>query len=197
MSCKIAIDCDGVICDFVQGFVDTTNKLWPGRLKDGYEPSVWDFSDTMKKDEVNRVFEQIKRTPNWFLKLEPYSENVTALARFFVERKGEDVWLVTSRFPTYGMTVAKQTAMWLEFCGVSPIHNYLGVIPVANSDEKQLVYAAMGVEYSVDDKAETVEQCEAIPGHKAFLLDRPWNQEAKVERRIKNLEQFFRQVKED
>ncbi len=197
MSCKIAIDMDGVLANFVQGFVESTNKIWPGRLKDGYEPTDFGFSDTMKKDEVNRVFEQIKRTPNWFLKLEPYSENVTALARFLVERKGEDIWLVTSRFPTYGMTVAKQTDMWLQFCGISPIHNYLGVIPVENSDDKQMIYSSVDIEYSVDDKAETVEQCQAISGHKAFLLDRPWNQEANVERRIKNLEQFFRQVEED
>lgn len=177
--------------------MDATNRIWPGRLPNGYEPVNFDFSDTMKRDEVNRVFESIKRTPNWFLKLEPYAENVTALARFLISRKGEDIWLVTSRFPTYGLTIAKQTEMWLQFCGISPVHNYLGVIPVENSDEKQLVYSAVGIEYSVDDKAETVEQCEAIPGHKAFLLDRPWNQDAKVERRIKHLEGFFLNIKED
>lgn len=197
MSCKIAIDMDGVLANFVAGFNEAVNKIWPGRLPEGYQPVTWAYDGILSKDELNRVFEKIKRTPNWFLQLEPYSENVTALARFLVARKGEDIWLVTSRFSTYGMTVAKQTDMWLQFCGINPTHNYLGVIPVEDSDEKQMVYSAVGIEYSVDDKAETIEQCQAIPGHKAFLLDRPWNQEAKVERRIKNLEGFFSQIHED
>lgn len=197
MSCKIAIDCDGVLADFVRGFNQTANTIWPGRFKEDYEPVDWAYGDILSGAEVNRVFEKIKHTPNWFLQLEPYSENVVALARFLVGRKSEDIWLVTSRFPTYGMTVAKQTEMWLQGCGISPIHNYLGIIPVEDSNEKQLVYTAVGIEYSVDDKAETVEQCQAIPGHKAFLLDRPWNQDAKVDSRIKNLEGFFLHVKED
>lgn len=73
--------------------------------------------------------------------------------------------------------------------------NYLGIIPVDDSTLKAEVYKAAQIEYSVDDKSETVEQCDKLPNHTAFLLDREWNQDAVVKHRVKSLSEYFEHIK--
>jgi hypothetical protein len=138
------------------------------------------------------VWQVIRQTHNFWLSLEAYRDNIHSLVAFFNYNRNEDVWIVTSRTPTAGLTIANQTRVWLDRCGVNPTtSNYLGVIPVDDWNDKKHIYAAAGIEFSVDDKKETVEDCDTLKGHHAFLLDRPWNQDAKVKNRIKSLAAFF------
>lgn len=188
---KIAVDCDGVLAAFDEAFKDVANRMWPGRVREDYVNQHWNDLGGLDKDEQRQVWDRIKATPDWWLTVDAYTENVGAMAIFLHQHRGHDIWIVTSRAVTVGNTVAYQTYLWLRACGVDPVHNYLGVLPVDNWHDKKKIYKYAQIEYSVDDKTETVEDCDTLPDHKAFLLDRPWNQDAKVKRRVSNLTAFF------
>jgi 5'(3')-deoxyribonucleotidase len=192
---KIAVDADGVLADFDEGFIEIVNKMFPGRIPANYVHHDWDYSEVLAKDEVGKVFSRIRHHNNWWLGLSPLGSSVTDLASWLISNSGHDVYVCTARFPTVGMTVAKQTEWWLKSCGLTPVNNFLGIIVVADSTLKIDVYRATGIEYSIDDKAETVEACDALPGHKAYLLDQPWNRTAKVKRRVKAVAEFLREVR--
>lgn len=191
---KIAVDCDGVISKFESGVVSAANHLWPGRLPADWCMKTWDMEETFTPAEFEQVWAEIKRTQNFWLSLAAYNDSVCALERFLIASHDHDVWIVTSRAETAGMTVAKQTDLWLRCCGIRQHHNYLAVLPVEDSKKKVDIYAAVGIEWSVDDKPETIRDCDALPGHRAYLLSRPWNAEAQPKRRIASLSTFFNDI---
>lgn len=188
---KIAIDCDGVLAIFIKGFFETANTIWPGRLDINYQNKSWDDVQGLNVKEVEQVWAKIQATQDWWLTLNAYTENVGALAIFLHTHTKQDIWICTSRVPTIGSTIAYQTYIWIRACGVDPIHNYLGVVPVEHWHNKKKFYKYAGIEFSIDDKKETVEDCDTLQGHTAFLLDRPWNQDANVKHRVSNLTEFF------
>lgn len=193
---KIAIDCDGVLANFTEAYSATVNKIWPGRIEPGFIPSDWNFDNRLSPEEDEKVWAAIKATPNFWLGLRAYPENVGSLVRFLVSTKDHDIYIVTSRAQTAGLTIAKQTDKWLLSCSIYPLLNYLAVFPVENSNDKHRIYKYAGIEYSIDDKAETVEQCDRLDNHRAFLLDRKWNQHATVKNRISNMDEFFKAIRE-
>jgi hypothetical protein len=152
------------------------------------------MEETFTPAEFKQVWAEIKRTQNFWLSLAAYNDSVCAFERFLIASHDHDIWIVTSRAETAGMTVAKQTDLWLRCCGIRQHHNYLAVVPVEDSKKKVDIYAAVGIEWSVDDKPETVIACQKLEGHKAFLLSRPWNTEAKVNNRIGTLNVFFENI---
>lgn len=194
MSCRVAIDCDGVLADFDRAFLNEANRLYPGIVPTDYVHRQWDYSDIMTKEQEQAVFDAAMATENWWFRLYALP-GISHLARWFVERKNEDVWIVTSRFTTTGLTTTMQTRMWLEACGLRPQHNSLNIITGCQPTGKVKIYKAMDIGWSLDDKSETVEQCDKLEGHKAYLLDQPWNQKAQVKRRVKSVEEFLKDVK--
>ena len=193
---KIAIDCDGVLANFTKAYGETANRLFgDARYKLGWEPPDWNFGGLYAPEEDEKIWERIKATPNFWLTLDGYSHNVGALMSFFVKHNHHEVYIMSSRAETVGMTNTEQTHLWLRACGVREMHNYLGVIIVPDSNKKAAIYRDGGFDYSIDDKKETVEQCDRTKmEHKAYLLDQPWNQDAKVQRRVKSVEAFLGEI---
>lgn len=185
---------DGVLADFTRAFVDAANTVFPRHFPDNYVPNSWDWDGLLTKPEQDRVWQLIKATPNFWSRLRPYPDNMTALARYLISARHVDIWLVTSRVRTAGATVARQTEQWIRSCGVRESANFLAVITVEDSSHKQDVYAAVGMDFSIDDFGPTVLECQSIKGHQPFLLSRPWNHEYNVNRRVDNLSQFFAEV---
>lgn len=193
---KIALDCDGVLADFTHACGTVANMLYPGRYVDGWQPPDWDYGGLYTEAEMDAIWVRVRATPNFWMTLRPYAEHIRALAAFMLSGYGHDVYIVTSRAVTLGETVAMQTKKWLHECGIHDTYNYMGVIPVPDSSAKAGVYRSVGIEMSIDDKAETVEQCDQMKAdHRAYLLDRPWNQHGKVKRRVATVEEFLKEVK--
>lgn len=195
---KIAIDCDGVLADFNEAFMSVANRLYPGRFPPNYQPKDWNYEGKITPKEQEKIWRVIQGTQNFWLGLFPYESQVGDLAHWLVKTKNHEVYIVTSRQPTSGMCVAKQTEMWVDSCGIRSIHNHLGIIVVPDSNEKWKLYQSGGFEWSIDDKPETVEQCDMIHpqlyNHRAFLMERPWNGNAKVQRRVKSVGEFLRRI---
>ena len=192
---KVAIDVDGVLANFTVAFTEVANKVYPGRVPLNFEPHDFGFNPLFSEAELAAIWRRVKATENFWLGMNPYHDSVMALARWLIVNQDQDVYLVTSRPATMGMTVTRQTDWWIRSCGIVPVNNYLGVIVVPDSARKVDLYEAGEFDYSIDDKGETVEQCDDLSGwHAAYLLDRPWNQEAKVKRRVKSLELFLKEI---
>lgn len=194
---KIAIDCDGVLANFTKAYGETANRLFgDARYKDGWEPPDWNFGGLYTPEEDKRIWERIVATPNFWMRLDAYSDNIGALARFFIEQNNHEVYIVSSRAVTVGMSNTQQTHLWVRSCGVREMHNFFGTIVVPDSNKKAAIYRDIGFDYSIDDKKETVEQCDRTKmSHEAYLLDRPWNQDANVKHRAASVEVFLKAIK--
>ena len=194
---KVAIDVDGVLADFTKAFIGAVNSIWPARLKPDFVPTDWDWTNSgLTHGEISKVWWKIKKTSNWWLGLDAYSDNVGALAMWMASRTDHDIWLCTSRAVVAGLTCAKQTDIWVQSCGLRPVNNFMGIITVTNGNKKSMVYEAAEIEWSIDDKWETVIDCGLIGSfeHKAYLLNQTWNKDASVYRRVNTLEDFLLKV---
>lgn len=189
---KVGLDIDGVLARFDSRVIEIAEELFPGRVPTGYVPTDWYFSDVFAKEDLTAVFEHIKTVWNFWERSPSYVENVRSLTQFLTTHSESDVYFVTSRALSAGLSVKKQTEDWLYYeikkygIGYSPT-----VVPVENHKYKPDVMRAVGIQYSIDDYGPTVEACNSVSGHQAFLLDRPWNRDRDYGPRLDNLQQFF------
>lgn len=193
---RIAIDCDGVICNFVRGFNGILGQMYPGRVSIDYQPIKYDYAEVMTKAEFKSAFERAHQTQNFWLSLDAYSTELGILATWLIENYNQEIWITTSRSDTPGLTATHQTDLWLRSCGLYSVHNFLGVVTIPGSENKRQFYEAARIKWSIDDKPETVIDCGGIDTfeHHAYLLDRPWNREASVYNRVKSLDAFLRKI---
>ncbi len=190
---KIAVDCDGVLASFTDGFACVANRLYPGTFPNGYVQRTWNFEEmpelNLTKSKVNKVWREIRKNEvDFWLGLNPMIFEVNALHVFLTseERKAKEiqVFYVTSRVPSAGMSVLRQTKRWLAkqllwdrscTCIVKP-----------SGVTKAEIYRALDIRFSIDDHWENVPEpwiltCSDIvhtkgEGHRGFLLARPWNE---------------------
>lgn len=194
MTKRISVDIDGVVNRFVDEVIKISNNLWPGKLPANYEPQDWYWTDVFSKKDWNDVWDVINATENFWLHSYPYCKNVDSLRDYLNSTKNE-VFFVTSRARTAGDSVTKQTVDWF-FINQVPTA-YSPVVSVPNSKNKRQVIEGLEINYSVDDLGPTVEMCQSIPGHKAFVLDRPWNRDKEYGPRVFSLQEFFDKVEAD
>lgn len=192
---RLAIDIDGVLANFIRGVVDVANHIWPGRVPLDYQPSGWNMTDQFKPDEFQRVWDEINNTCNFWLSLDAYYEPVGSLASFLNSQTNHDVWLVTARSPVKGLTVARQSELWLSAVGVRTTStNYVGIIDVKHAHAKKPLYRAMEIDLSIDDRGDAVLEYEELPNHRAALMNRPWNQTYKPKWRVNSMQDFLDEV---
>jgi len=194
---RIAIDVDGVLANFTRAFIEAVNSIWPARLPADYLPSDWDWTNSgLSHREISQVWRKIKKTEGFWLSLDAYSDNVGELAMWLVARKNHDIWFCTSRAEAGEMTTAKQTDIWIQSCGLRAVNNFMGIITVTDGSKKAAIYEAAEIEWSIDDKWETVIDCGLIESfeHRAYLLDQPWNADASVHNRVKTMAQFLEKI---
>lgn len=182
----ISVDIDGVLAAFDIAATRVAGKLWPEKKLD-----LNQFRYGLSKEERKAFWKEIDSTVNFWEKVPPIEENVFALQRFLAENDGHVIYYVTSRGNTLGRTVAMQTERWMVRLGILPWRNYTCVIPVKEPGLKAYVVADLGIQFSIDDLGTTVERCNEVKDHKAYLLDQPYNRDKDYGPRVFNLEQFF------
>jgi hypothetical protein len=147
-------------------------------------------SGVLTKTEESFVWEQIKKHENFWLGTRPYVENVNALSGFLARvnfaEEPVSVFYITSRIPTEGMSVLKQTRLWLDMFNLH--RNNTSILPVFHSNNsgglppKRAIVESLGLDAMIDDYAPTVESL----GSSGWLLDRPWNRDAQNARSYEN-----------
>lgn len=195
MTKRISIDIDGVLSSFVGQVNAIADKLWPGRIPLDYEPPDWYWTDVFTKKDWDVIWEVIRGTEDFWATSKPYQRNVDDLLNF-LNTSPIDVFFITSRAVTAGDSVGQQTFNWMRRQGlpIASDWNYAAIVPVPDSKKKRQVIEGLEISYSVDDLGPTVEMCNQIPGHTAFVLDRPWNRDKEYGPRVFRLQEFFDKV---
>lgn len=205
---RIAVDCDGVLADFYFGFMAVANSIQPGAFPMDYEPLVqqtdWEFVDVGLVDSslVDKTWDTIRdKVENFWLSLPTYKKEVHELHQFLESAPNDvEVFFVTSRVPSQGLTVLAQTQKWLRRykllrLGSSVIVKPRGVL-------KEFIYTALGISCSVDDywpnvplKGMLAPWTGRPANHHGYLLARAWNEKHRTDLEVVNsLGEYFEKV---
>ncbi len=207
MKSPISFDVDGILADFNRAFAKVLNSIEPGCcVPDNPQPTTWFWTDLLpdekaRKKLFNEAWRKIDAQPYfWYNQLNPLPD-AEVLSDWLGDggARGRIVYFVTNRQDTCGdVPAAIQTKMWLRRFGMWSDH--CTVLAVKDKLNKKVLYKALGIKYSIDDRAETVEDCVkevCLAGpqfdHKPFLYDQPWNRDAKVldHVRLDNLTEYI------
>jgi hypothetical protein len=194
---RFAIDLDGVLSNFTARVISVANTLWPGRLRSDFVPDNWDYVGTFTKEEWDKIWAQIKNTPNFWLDAPPLS-GVEDLWHY-LERPNngsDEVFFVTSRAVTVGYSPQVQSSQWLNTLGLWPRKGRSVVLCVADAKHKQDLFRGLGLKFMLDDFAPTVYQLNEIDGMHAFVLDQPYNQHAKDLPRVYSVTEYLDTIKD-
>jgi hypothetical protein len=186
---RIAFDCDGVLTNFEKNVYLVAEELWPGKMPKGYIPNDWDYTDIFTKKEWKEVWAKIKTIPDFWLRQPEMAENVQALRDFRLINSAP-IWFITSRQSTGGVSARYQTQLWLLQRQLISINDLDKVIAVNRPEEKKELIESLVIDTSIDDLAETVTRHNTIPGHRAYVLDQPWNRHSK-EPKVYSVKEFL------
>jgi len=189
------MDCDGVLADFTSGWRMLINSLYPNKLPEGYIPSDWWYTGVLTKQEIDAGFAKLKELPNFWLGLLPLPGATEFDAWLEADGLLHDIYVVSSRAPSAGLSPSQQTRAWLEL-NLTYYEDVAGVLVVPSATAKRVVYEAAGFSHSLDDHPETVLECQKISGHNAFLLDQPWNRHYEVHNRAASVKEFFERIRD-
>lgn len=198
----ISFDIDGVLASFTRNVLPIINEKYADRIIPSpipldAEPTDWYYNCFgLNREDWGPIFSVIKETPDFWRREPAYTRNVDAAIRYINSNPETTVYFMTQRPDTAGGTAYDQTLDWLVNHGLYPFDREVTTpIIVKDPSEKAGIIRDLNIQFSIDDKQETVEQCSQLPGHAAYLLDRPWNRTS-TERRVYSVDEFLDRVRE-
>ena len=159
MSIRVGFDVDGVIANFNKAFRQTATEAdGVGPHEGGPRP--------LTAELTKRVWNEIARTPQWWLRLEPFEpEQLARLYEISRSRRWE-VYFLTTRPSSAGETTQFQTQWWLESNGF-PMPSVV-TVPGSRGDAAN----AIKLDIVVDDRLTNCVDIIAASRAKAILLMR-------------------------
>lgn len=194
---SVGIDIDGVLADFTSAFRDILRNNLEVDMPADYQPTDWNWlSAGLPKGAMNKAWNIIDNTKDFWLQLKPLQPNVAELREFFELEAGKnfDIYFITARKDgRAGRSVKTQSEEWLTYQLNYPVHE-VTVLPTNSGMDKVDVLHALDIDFSIDDHMPTIVNAKsAFKKHKAYLLDQPWNQDGKFYNVnvVKSLSEFF------
>ncbi len=195
---RISVDVDGVLANFTVGFARVANIIVPGTFPpdfDSMKNPDWDFN-YIGEELVNKTWATIRyKTENFWLSLPTFQKEVHELHQFLESIPNDvEVFFVTSRVPSQGLTVLAQTQKWLRRYKLLRLGSSVIVKP--RGVKKEQIYKVLGITCSVDDYWPNVPSPGFHPVfHHGYLLARAWNEKHREDLEVVNsLEEYFEKV---
>jgi len=163
---RIGVDVDGVLADFVSAFHDEAEVVLQRLLPQTTDS--WDFSNwDLKKGDEARIWNHVKATDDWFyLHLNALPGVVKNLPWLTEEH---DVFFITTRIQTAGLSIKRQTELFLSDLGVT-------FPTVIVTKDKGPIASALQLNVFIDDKFENVERVgECSPSTDLYLMAASYN----------------------
>jgi len=181
---RIGFDCDGVLCDFSGRFVQMANQMFGTNCR-ASDQATWDY-EQFSKAQVDKVWAEIRTTRDFWAKLDAIEPDVTLDD---VEALHTPIF-ITSRVPVAGDSIEMQTQSWLL---EKKFVTFPTVLVVPHYSLKLPLMQALKLDSYIDDKAETVEQLQAV-GLNCYIYDQPYNQAVTCAPRVKSISEYIKDV---
>jgi len=186
---RIGFDCDGVLVNFSQAFLDIANRMF-GTHYATQDQTGWDFETWchFTPKQVDEVWVEIRATHNFWQTLLPIEPE----ARLYHANANHTLFFITSRVPVAGLTIEEQTQEWLDRY---KLIRYPTVLVVPHYSLKLPLMQALKLDSFIDDKAETVEQLRAV-GLNCYIYDQPYNRQVTVAPRVSSIVDYVKDVED-
>jgi 5'(3')-deoxyribonucleotidase len=169
---KIGIDMDDVLANFQKRFVKLLNELY-GKTPLDAEPIDWDWTNcNVTPEEMKNGWIEASKTTNLWLELEPLPA-LDMEAKFLLSKLDlvHDLFFVTNRFITPGLSPTKQTQLWVRE------NTYLPMPNVMLAKDKGPMASVLELEAFIDDRPKNcLDVLAARPQCRVFLCDSSHNQ---------------------
>ncbi len=189
---RIALDIDGVLCDFSGAAVQAIRDLQLANLPQDYVHTVWSFEDVLKSGQWGIVFDHLMQQENFWLYLPALSENVEALRTYIAQHGEAGISFITSRPASFGADTHLQTQLWLDEHEIGSLG--MEVFVTEGSASKRQVIEEERIQFFLDDMPGNVRACAGLVDHRAFLLDRPYNRADVDLPRVYSVAEFLLEV---
>ena len=199
---NVAVDLDGVCSNFIKKFSTFANELYGSKchiIEDADPVKHWDWYKwyPIKKTEEDAIWDEIVKTRDFWTSLEVYNRGQW---EYFVDKIGKanniNVYFITTRTETVGMTATRQSAIWL-------MNNGWKYPFVIKTKQKEKFIENLNIEFFIDDKAENLINVKKHnPTCKVYAQDVPYNTDllnaSGIEyKRVSGLRQFTDDILEE
>ena len=168
---RIGIDVDDVCANFQKRFVALLHEMY-GRPSLDTAPVDWDWSNCqVSKEELAAAWVKAADTNNLWAKLERLPSFDAETADLLMETHiRHDVWFITNRFDTPGISPLKQTKYWLNRETLMKTPNVL------IAKEKGPVATLLQLDAFIDDRPKNcLDVLGALPSARVYLADSSHN----------------------
>lgn len=192
---KIAFDIDGVLADFSSAACEAIRELGINNLPGDYVHTIWNFDDVLAPGQWEEiVFPHMVSKENLWLSLPAFEDEVDSLREYIRDHGDTDVCFITARPPSLGASATIQTQLWLAELELGMLGSEVYVTGRKSSEEKLAIIQGEKIKFFLDDSPGNVRICQGLADHRAFLLDRPYNQAAVDLPRVYSVAEFLLEV---
>jgi len=188
----LGFDLDGVIADWMLSFTKHANKTTGrGVYKTTDDIPTWNLKEWYLEPVLfHEAYDRWRAQQNQFTKLDDIDQQQTEYLSTMYNTKQDqfDFTFITSRWPTRGDPVKKQSEAWLQRRGISDPQVYV-------TGDKGRVCAALEVDYFIDDLVDNLYDVSSFsPRTVPIVMDRSYNQEYEGPR-VSSILSFFDYVR--
>jgi len=163
VSLRVGLDLDGVVANFKSAFETAASEAGVPLPGGEVERAA---TDPLSSRDVKRIWDYVKRTPNWWVRLTPYEPAQIVRLYETARRLRWEVVFMTRRPSTVGDPVQFQSQWWLEQQGFY----YPAVLTVPGSRGE--LANALRLDVIVDDQIHNCVDVISASTAKAVLLHR-------------------------